>query len=236
MKIVVSQPMYLPWPGIFDQIRYADIFVHYDDAQFPQGRSFTSRVQIKTQQGIKWLTVPVKRSTRGFIKDVEIDYTDDWKKTHILLMHENLKHASFFKDVELIIESIFQEEHKFISDLNILAIELISKYFGFDTKFMKSSDLNVNEKSSQKLLEITKNLGGTCYITGHGAKNYLEHEIFEESEIRVQYMDYNIVPYKQSFGEFTPFVGILDLISYQGKGALQNMQSKLIYWKDFING
>lgn len=56
MKVVISQPFYLPWPGLFNQIKMADIFIHYDDAQLPQGRSFCSRVQIRTKDKIGWLS------------------------------------------------------------------------------------------------------------------------------------------------------------------------------------
>ena len=45
MNLVVSQPMFLPWIGLFEQVRLADRFIHYDDVQLPQGRSFISRVK-----------------------------------------------------------------------------------------------------------------------------------------------------------------------------------------------
>ena len=63
--VVVSQPMFLPWIGIFEQVSIADLFVHYDDVQFPQGRSFSSRVQVKAEQGCRWLTVPVRRDGKA---------------------------------------------------------------------------------------------------------------------------------------------------------------------------
>ena len=56
-RVVISQPMLFPWVGLFEQIRAADVYVHYDDVQFSKG-SFTNRVQIKTARGPRWLTVP----------------------------------------------------------------------------------------------------------------------------------------------------------------------------------
>ena len=52
--------MFFPWVGLFEQIRLANVFVHYDDVQLPQGRSFTTRVQLKAPTGVHWLTMPVK--------------------------------------------------------------------------------------------------------------------------------------------------------------------------------
>ena len=45
--VVISQPMFFPWVGMFEQIALADVYVHYDDVQFSKG-SFTNRVQLKT--------------------------------------------------------------------------------------------------------------------------------------------------------------------------------------------
>ena len=61
--VVISQPMFFPWVGIFEQIRLADIFVHFDDVQLPWGSSFINRVQIKTKDGIKWLTIPIRKTS-----------------------------------------------------------------------------------------------------------------------------------------------------------------------------
>ena len=72
MKIVISQPMFFPWVGLFEQIRLADIYVHYDDVQFSKG-SFVNRVQIKTNKGTQWLTVPLQNLTLGQeIREVQL--------------------------------------------------------------------------------------------------------------------------------------------------------------------
>ena len=60
--VVVSQSMYFPWCGLLDQIRQADVFVYYDDVQLVRG--FCNRVQVKTLQGYKWITVPLLRKSQ----------------------------------------------------------------------------------------------------------------------------------------------------------------------------
>ncbi len=57
--VVISQPMLFPWAGMFEQIRLADVYVHYPDVQFSKG-SFTNRVQVKTAGGSRWLTLPLR--------------------------------------------------------------------------------------------------------------------------------------------------------------------------------
>ena len=62
--VAISQPMYFPWAGMLEQMRLADVWVHLDDAQFSKG-GFFNRVQIKTDQGTPWLTVPLAESKLG---------------------------------------------------------------------------------------------------------------------------------------------------------------------------
>lgn len=234
MKVVISQPMYLPWAGLFEQIKLTDIFIHYDDAMFPMGRSFCSRVQIKIEEQLKWLTVPVVRKSRTVINDTLIDYSKNWIKEHLIKIKLAYSKLKFYKDITEIVENAFNIKFINICDLNIYLIEKICDYLGIKTKFVLSSAFNLNTSSSQKLLELCKVHDATEYITGHGAKNYLDHELFEKNNIKVKYMSYNIVPYCQP-GTFTPYVTILDLIANVGANAISHMGSAKIDWKKFVN-
>jgi len=235
-KVVILQPMYLPWPGFFDQIRLCDVFVYFDDVQLPQGRYFTNRVQIKTPQGQKWLTVPLVRSSRGLIKDVQIVETSDWREDHFKTFSHHLSKAPFYEHAVTLLEQIYSYETDLLSSFNINAIETIALYLGFNRRFLRSSDLAVAESSSLKLLNIIKKVKGQTYITGHGAKNYFDHELFEQSQIEVRYIDYNILPYPQFYGDFIPYVSIIDLIAHTGQESSNYLKSQSVNWRDFING
>ncbi len=234
MKIVISQPMFFPWIGLFEQIILADTYVHYDTVQFPIGRSFMNRVQIKTSNGSQWLTMPVKRQGIQSIDQVEIDYNQPWQDKHIKTLHQNYSKSKFFAEMLDLVSSIYSRNFRYISELNICAIESISRYFDIDCQFISSSEYTFVSSSSELLLDITKSLNGTKYITGHGAKNYLKHSIFEDKGISVEYMDYQKITYPQLYGEFTPFVSIIDLISNLGKDGKRVMISKTINWQEFV--
>ncbi len=235
MKIVISQPFYLPWAGLFNQIKLADIFVHYDDAQLPQGRSFCSRVQIRTKDKTGWLSVPLVSESKDLINNTLIDYSQDWREKHLNMIREAFSKTMFYKDLLEIVVKIFNMDINYLSELNIMFTEMVSKYLGFSTCFIRSSLCNVSSRSTKKLVEICRLKKATKYITGHGAKNYLNHELFEKHKIEVEYMKYNIIPYKQLYGEFTPYMTILDLIANTGPDAINYLQSTTIPWRKFIN-
>ena len=180
MKIVISQPMYLPWPGLFDQIKNCDVFIHYDDATLPQGRSFISRVQVKNNDTLGWMTIPIKKSKLP-INQILIDNENNWKKNHIKRIKKSLENTSFFNIAFELIQDLEKVEFNNISELNIYYIEKISRFLGFNTEFRISSDYKLDLQATEKLIQICKINHATKYITGHGAINYICHESFEKA-------------------------------------------------------
>jgi len=236
MKIVISQPMFFPWIGIFEQIRLADIFVHYSDVQFSKG-SFVNRVQIKTSRGIKWLTVPLeKKSVHQVINKVRISYQQDWRDSHINLLKQAYSTAPFRDAMLDIVNAVYSKKHDTIDSLSTSSMLAVCNYYKLDQKqeFINVEDLNIPGSSSERVLKIVQTLKGDCYITGHGANNYLKHDIFEDSGIHVEYMNYTKSEYPQLHGPFTPYVSILDLIANTGKEGIQYICSNTINWKDFV--
>lgn len=233
-KIVISQPMYFPWIGMFEQLNLSDIFVHYDDVQFPQGRSFTNRVQIKTKDGIKWLTVPIDKKNSGrLINETLISYNENWQDNHLSIIKQSFSKTKYKEDILNLVEEVYSKQFETISELNIYVFELLANYLGFKKEFVLSSSLHTNTKSSQKLVDIVKSLNGNKYITGLGALKYIDYELFEKENIFLEYMDYSISTYEQMFGDFTPYVTILDLIANEGENGKKYINSKSIYWKEF---
>lgn len=234
-KIVILQPEFLPWVGFFEQINLADVFVHYDDVQYPQGTCRVNRVQIKTVNGIQWLTAPVRKTKMQNICECKFDETQNWRKTHLKTFEFALKKAEYFEDAKCLIDEIYSNETDNICDFDISAIEKVSNYFNLETEFIRSSEINDTElKSSEKLVHIVKQLGGDVYISGWGAKNYIDYDLFEKNNIRLEFMDYKLNNYPQLYGEFTPYVTIFDLIANCGKDGRKFINSGSKYWNEVV--
>jgi WbqC-like protein family len=236
VRVVISQPMYFPWVGLLEQFKAADIFVFYDDVQFVKGSLF-NRVQVKTKSGVRWLTVPLKnRKLSQYICETGIDDQQDWRKSHLSLLRQSYEGAPYFDDMIELAESVLKREYANLAELSISSMLAQADYFNIsqDKKILRSSEMNVSGVSSQRVFDICKNLGATRYITGHGAANYLDHELFEETGIDVCYMNYEKTPYQQLNGEFTPFVSGLDLVANCGENGSENIKSGSIIWKKFL--
>src|SRR6188768_4131453 len=107
MQVVISQSMYFPWVGFLEQLRLADVFVHYDDVQFSKG-SFTNRVQIKMPIGRRWMTVPLVDHHLGqAINEVRIKAPGEWRAGHMDLLRESFEGAPFKEDAIGIVEQVY---------------------------------------------------------------------------------------------------------------------------------
>lgn len=234
--VVVSQPMYFPWVGMLEQIQRADIFVHYDDVQYARG--FFNRVQIKTAQGINWLTVPLAGQKRGqLINEVRIDDGADWKRSHTDFLKQAYRDAPFKADMLALVDSVFSGQYRTLADLAQASMRALVDYFpaiGAGKPFNTSSALNIPGASTQRLIDICTALGATTYLTGHGARRYLDHEAFEAAGVGVSYMDYGCRQYAQLHGDFTPYVSALDLIANCGPQGIAQIGGQAVPWRDFL--
>lgn len=234
MKIVISQSMFFPWVGLLEQIRLADIYVYYDDVQFSKG-SFVNRVQIKTDRGQQWLTVPILQNFGQSISEVAIDYRQNWQKRHLQILRQAYDQANFRDEMLALVTNLYQQNHAYIGAFSRASLQLIVQYFGLgkDHKFMDVATLNIAGTSSRRVLDVVIALQGTQYITGHGASKYLDHSLFQTAHIDVQYMKYQKKQYPQLHGDFTPFVSCLDLIANCGQAGRSYICSKTVSWQDF---
>jgi hypothetical protein len=101
---------------------------------------------------------------------------------------------------------------------------------------LRSSEMTIGGESSRRVLDIVLAVGGNVYVTGHGARNYLDHELFERAGVQVRYMDYRKAAYPQLHGEFTPYVSVLDLIANVGADGVRFIDSPSVHWKEFLGG
>ncbi len=235
-RIVISQPMYFPWVGMYEQMRLSDEYVHYDDVAFSHG-SFTNRVQVKTGKGCIWLTVPVKNAKLGTrISEVKIDERQDWRRKHRATLAQACAKAPHVAEMLRLVDSVFEKSSDALCDVAINSMRAIHDYFELDlpSHYSFASSMNIEGESSNRVLKIVRELAGDVYITGHGAKNYLDHELFERSGVNVEYMDYKKLPYPQLHGEFTPYVTALDLIANCGKHGRESFVSSTLPWREFL--
>lgn len=237
MRVLITQSMLFPWIGMLESIKLADVIVHYDDVQFSKG-SFTNRVQVKTAQGCRWLTVPLSGLHIGQrICDVSVVDEAAWRSRHMAILEESFRGAPYASEALEIAENVYSRRYSDIGSLARASMLSLAQYFGLveGKTVLDVRTLGVAGYGSQRVLDVVIAVGGKTYITGHGARNYLDHEAFEASGVAVEYMSYSKLAYPQAFGDFNPYVTALDLVAQCGRNGLLYIRPNCVAWRQFLN-
>jgi hypothetical protein len=212
MICAIHQPQYLPYLGFFEKIRQADIFVFLDDCQFKKNE-WQNRNRIKTKDGWQWITVPVIQRFGQNINEVKINNNIEWKHKHLQALITNYIKAHHFNGpIELFFKESYAKEWEFLADINMHFITYLKKTFKLNNKTLKSSELNIKSRSTQRLIDICKEVGADTYLSGPGGKDYLDIQNFEKSGINLIFQNFVHPEYKQQFNEFIPFLSSIDFL------------------------
>ncbi len=220
-RIAVLQPGYLPWLGYFDQLARVDLFVHYDDVQYTR-RDWRNRNRVKGPTGPVWLTVPVasKGQRETLICDVQIA-NQEWQRKHLATVERFYRRCAHFEAGYALLEKLLTQRWDRLCELCIAGTELLARELGIATPTIRSSELSgcAELTKSDRLIAICRQLGATEYLSGSAARAYLDVEAFRAAGIEVLFQEYQHPEYPQAWGEFTPYLSVVDLLMNTGRGA-----------------
>ena len=214
MIVSIHQPNFIPWLGYFYKIYKSDVFVILDNVQFTKN-GFTNRNRIKTPQGENWLTLPVVQSGKfgQNITDCVIFNKPLHTKKIITSVMSNYKKTRYFDAYFDKLAIILTEADDNLCLLNIALINWILSELEVSTKIVKASDLdNVKGESTDRLVSICKQLSGTKYLMGLGAKKYQDDELFTKNKIEIINTPFKYPNYDQLWGEFIPNLSVIDVL------------------------
>jgi hypothetical protein len=182
MKVMISQPRYLPAMNYIDRINSVDVFIVLDTVQRTE-RGWENRNLING----KWLTMPVCSSSRTLIKDAVINGTE-WRQ-----VHKNKIDAAYRQHyVNEVYEQYLKGFCNAYAPSLIEGLKYVCKFFGIKTKIVRASEIsNVTNGGIQELFDLTKKVGGTTYVSGPTCLDYgLTHELAESNGLRLKVHDH----------------------------------------------
>ena len=221
MRLVIHQPNFLPYVGFFHKLSLADTFVMMDDTQYD--KKFTNRNKIKIPDGWSWLTVPINKEHKFLPnKLVEINNKENWKEMHWKKITRSYTNSKFFKkNYKSFFEEVYNKEWKFLFELNSELLRQIIDWLGLKIQIIKESELNINGNSTERLVNVCKELGAETYVSGVGGKEYMNEKLFQKNNIKIEYQKFQCPTYTQIFGgDFIPNLSIIDLLFNNGSKSL----------------
>ena len=224
MIVGIHQPNFMPWLGYFYKIWQSDVFVLLDDVQIIKtGSSYTNRVEINNNGKRAHLTIPIKKSKDYCLINETSIVNNGWKKKALKTLQQNYSKAGFFKQNQDFIFELINYDNDNLAEYNTHFIKAISDKLCFQTSLVKSSDLNVQAKSTERLIQLVKKVDGKVYLSGSGGDKYQEKNMFEKNGIKLEYNKLPEFKYKQiKTDKFIPGLSIIDAIFNIGFEGLKN--------------
>jgi hypothetical protein len=219
--VAIVQSNYVPWRGYFDLIRSVDEFILLDDAQYTK-RDWRNRNRIKTPDGTRWLSIPVEVSGRYTQSISETRIADErWSRSHWDLIRSTYSNAPAFDvHAEFIRELYASAPSPYLSDVNRHFLEAINQILGIDTPLVDSRVYSPRGVKDERLLDLCLKAGAVEYVSGPGARAYLDEQLFEAQGIGVTWFEYGPYPeYDQIHPPFIAEVSILDVLLCGGVDA-----------------
>lgn len=216
-RVAILQSNYIPWKGYFDLIDSVDEFIFYDEMQYTKN-DWRNRNKIKSPNGLHWLTIPVKQfSLHQKINETEVA-DSKWAYKHFQTIKQFYGKAACFPEYKNYLEELYATcDFTLLSEINFHFINSLCKVLNIKTKLSWSTDYGLIEGKTERLVDLVMKAGGTEYVSGPAAKDYLEENLFRQAEIKLSWMDYSKYPeYSQLHSPFEHGVSVIDLLLNQG--------------------
>ena len=213
MVVTIHQPDFAPWLGFFHRWAESDLYVVLDDVQFIR-RGWHHRDKIKTVAGPQWLTVPIlkKGKYKQKINQTLIDNSQDWQSKHLSTITRAYSKCPGFPLLFPELENVYGTGHERLKDFNLDLLALFARHMGITTPMVMASNFPSNQTSTARLVDLVVRNNGTAYMTGTGARDYLNEALFTERGIRLIWKKYEPVPYRQTYGGFEPGLSVIDYL------------------------
>ena len=222
--LAAHQPQYLPWLGFFDKLDQADVFVLLDNVQFKMNE-WQNRNRIKTADGWQWITVPVRHKFPQTIAEVEVNEQAPWRRKHQAAIDSNYAKAEHFDEVRPLVAEILEKPWSHLAPLSVELVRRLAAALGIETQTVLGSELPARDDPTLRLVDLCERLGADTYLSGAGACDYLDMDVFEGAGIAVRFQEFEHPEYPQLYGDFEPHLSVVDLLMNCGRESFSIIES-----------
>lgn len=217
MKVAIHQPHYFPWEGYLNKIQSVDKFILMDEVQITDSSPMYRHSLLTLRGEKKYITIPFEKVhyKRMPYKDVRVNNQIGWQKNHYNFIKENYGKSPFFPEVMDAIAPIFSRRYHFLCDVTTDTVILLKKLLGIKTELVMMSSLEYpkESKKNQLVLDLCLAVGSDHYLSGKGARKYMELDPFLEKGVCVEFQDFMQKPYPQHSSKvFVGGLSVLDML------------------------
>jgi hypothetical protein len=227
MILGMMQPYFLPYVEHFRLIAACDEWVVFDTVPFRK-RTWMTRnrlLDLNRPEGWSWVSLPVSGSRDQAIKDVRLDAGTNWRRPirGRVAVYESL--APHYGVVSALIESVLEEEHEFLVDLNVSLLRAVAGALGIGTPIRRLSDLALELPdqlgAGQWALEVARRLGADEYRNPSGGRHLFTTSEFHDAGVELSFHQHVNITYPTAGSRFVPDLSVVDPLMWLGPHRLR---------------
>jgi WbqC-like protein family len=226
MNLSIHQPSYFPWLGMLDKIRKSDVFMIMDEVQLSDSGYQHRNLLITADGKTKFLTIPFVR--RGYLKlpfrEIEIA-SSDWGSKHLSFIKNTYRKHPYADEVMPRLEAFYAADYRLLVDAVVASMRLSLEFFGIETQVIFQSEMNYDHslRRGDLVIALARAAGAKCYISGSGAKAYLDESAFA-GDMSLRYNTFRQQSYSQKGSTtFQPGLACLDAMFNLGVEASRSL-------------
>jgi len=205
--------------AFFAKLKMADKFILVDHVQYER-HDWQNRNRLRNKQGDFFITIPIKKSGRDTpLNQIMINNSTEWKEKIWKTLEINYGKSKYFGFYQNKLKKFFVKEHNYLVDFNLEIIKFIMEELCITKKLELSSFYGFKKKSNELIIEMTKEMKCDGYISGMGAKSYVDENKFKEQKLSHLFLDYKEQVYEQMWKPFIPGLSALDALFNLGPKA-----------------
>ncbi|REE84507.1 WbqC-like protein [Paenibacillus taihuensis] len=219
--VSMHQSQYLPWPPYFRKIALSDIFVLMDNVQY-QNNGVQNRNRIRQKSSDFWITIPVSRGLSDTIEDKLLS-DSRWPAKHWNSLKGAYAKAPYWHEYSEELEAIYLgQTYDRLGAINDRLFFFFIERLGIQTKIVRLSELQIEGRKSNLVLETCLKLNADIYLSGTGSLNYLDEGSFTQNNVSVRYLRSNPPSYTQFHGTFLSGLSMIDMMMNVSKDEIHS--------------
>lgn len=224
------QPYFLPYIGYFILIRESDKFIFFDTVQY-QRRSWMNRNRILSlDKDFTYIKLPINKAPQTTaIKDISIDYKQDWKNKILSQIEIYKKIAPNYKEVRDFLEDSLLYETDSLLEMNIHLIKRVCDYLDIRQNsevFSKMSlDIPNDLEPDEWALNVCQAVGAKEYINAPGGISFFDKTKYIVNGIDIKFIKANLQHYYQGKKQFEAGLSIIDIMMFNSIDCIKDMMN-----------
>lgn len=237
MIAAIHQGHYFPWLGYLDKMLKSDKFIILDEVQLEISSPMLRNKFLEHSGKELFLNVDIK--SKNFMdkksNEIEVFNQTKWQRKHKNFFMLNYKKAPYFDEIFPLIEPVFLKQYEYLIDVQLDTISILKNAFNLNTEIILQSDLKVGDefKNNELLIQLLKKAECDKYLSGNGAKKYMDVSLFNDNGIKVSFQHFSYPNYKQyNTVDFVPNLSSIDILFNLGieqsrKLLIENSQEEV---------